>query len=183
MPRIKPPKAGFPSKNPFDLKPEFQFEKKVGIGIDPGKKGAVCLYTHNGLMFFDWPKDDNIISIWKSAFLGAYDSSKEEIKVEIILEKVNAMPKQGVTSMFNFGRNFGQWIAMLQILQLPYHLLPPQQWRKGIVYPSDGNPKEAAFKAFQRLFPECIDQVKGAKGAIKDGRVDAALMAYKAYTM
>lgn len=160
MPRIKP------------------IERKYYVGIDPGKKGAICFYcpTEKHIFnFYDWPKDDNVIDIFKQWSCLTTGNT--------ILEKVNAMPKQGVTSMFNFGRNFGQWIAMLQILQLPYHLLPPQQWRKGIVYPSDGNPKEAAFKAFQRLFPECIDQVKGAKGAIKDGRVDAALMAYKAYTM
>lgn len=175
MGRTKSPKAGFPTKNPF--------ERKIGMGIDPGKKGAVCLYDGNELSFFDWPNDDNIFIIYKSVNDANKASVLLRVSVNTILEKVNAMPKQGVTSMFSFGRNFGQWLAMLQILQLPYHLLPPQQWRKGIVYPSDGEPKAAAFKAFQRLFPECIDQVKGAKGGVKDGRVDAALMAYRAYTL
>lgn len=151
---------------------------KIYCGIDPGKKGAVCFLDEsvNFPIFIDWPKDDSISSI-ASTFNG------NKNRLYVVIEKVGAMPKQGVVSMFNFGRNFGQWLGLLQTLGIPYHLLTPQQWRKGIVFPSDGDPKQAAQKAYNRLFPNHSKQICGPKGGIKDGRIDACLMACRARFM
>ena len=43
--------------------------------------------------------------------------SKNEISV--VVEKVNAMPGQGVTSMFNFGQSFGAIKGICAALELP----------------------------------------------------------------
>ena len=44
--------------------------------------------------------------------------NKEE-EVAVIVEQVNAMPGQGVTSMFNFGQTFGALKGICAALELP----------------------------------------------------------------
>ena len=89
------------------------------------------------------------------------------------------MPKQGVTSMFNFGMNFGAWKAFLAIYEMPHLIVTPQQWMKGLVTKSDGPDTKSAVKnVATRLFPKA--ELFGSKGGYKDGRGDALLMAYYA---
>ena len=47
------------------------------------------------------------------------DISKE---VAVVVEQVNAMPGQGVTSMFNFGQTFGAIKGLCAALELPIFL-------------------------------------------------------------
>ena len=83
------------------------------IGIDPGLSGAIAVLENNKVLnIFDIP----VMSEGKknkrqlnSALL--VNLIKENIKkkeeVAVVVEQVNAMPGQGVTSMFNFGQTFG----------------------------------------------------------------------------
>ena len=83
------------------------------IGIDPGLSGAIAVLENNKVLnIFDMP----VMSEGKknkrqlnSALL--VDLIKESIvsneEVSVVVEQVNAMPGQGVTSMFNFGQTFG----------------------------------------------------------------------------
>lgn len=64
--------------------------------------------------------------------------------------KVAAMPGQGVTSMFNFGANFGWIQGVLEALRFPYELIAPQRWKKEFSLTSD---KKASIRTAQRLFP------------------------------
>ena len=83
------------------------------IGIDPGLSGAIAILENNKVLnLFDMP----VMSEGKknkrqlnSALL--VNLIKENIKpseeIAVVVEQVNAMPGQGVTSMFNFGQTFG----------------------------------------------------------------------------
>ena len=46
--------------------------------------------------------------------------------IAVVVEQVNAMPGQGVTSMFNFGQTFGAIKGVCAALQLPIFLLDHQ---------------------------------------------------------
>ena len=83
------------------------------IGIDPGLSGAVAVMEDNKIEgIFDMPvmpegkknkrqlNSAQLVKILK-------DNIKENEEVSIVVEQVNAMPGQGVTSMFNFGQTFG----------------------------------------------------------------------------
>ena len=83
------------------------------IGIDPGLSGAIAILENNKVLnLFDMPvmaegkKNKRLLN---SALL--VNLIKENINqnddVYIVVEQVNAMPGQGVTSMFNFGQTFG----------------------------------------------------------------------------
>lgn len=141
---------------------------KAFIGIDPGKTGAAALIHRDGCIVADWPGCPagvaDLLTTWRI-----------EYAVELVaLERVHAMPKQGVASTFTFGQNFGQWEGVLAALHIPYTMPTPQQWQKGLVMPSDGaDPKARSLTVARRLFP-------GADLSLKKhhGRADALLLAW-----
>ena len=47
-----------------------------------------------------------------------------------MVEQVNAMPGQGVTSMFNFGQTFGAIKGVCAALKLPIFFVRPSKWKK-----------------------------------------------------
>jgi len=67
------------------------------------------------------------------------------------IEKVHAMPKQGVTSSFTFGKNFGFLIGLLTAIQVPFKFVTPQQWQKGMQCLTKGD-KNISKAAAQRLW-------------------------------
>lgn len=76
---------------------------------------------------------------------------KSDTTLVAYLELVSAMPKQGVSSSFNFGVSFGIVQGILGALQIPMVLVTPAQWKKraGLV----GQPKDMARTFVQRLYP------------------------------
>ena len=70
--------------------------------------------------------------------------------VRCCIESVSAMPGQGVTSMFNFGKGFGWILGILDAYAVPYELVRPQKWKKEFSITSDKNTSIAVCK---RLFP------------------------------
>lgn len=151
------------------------------MGVDPGKSGAACLlFSKEHVLFFDWPKDDNVFDVFCQIKLWNSDYNI----CSCILEKVSSMPKQGVKSMFTFGRNYGMWETVIAVNTIPYILYTPQAWRKGLVTKSDGkDTKQAVRNVARKLFPSLVNELQGPKGGWKDGRADALLMAFKAKQM
>lgn len=67
-----------------------------------------------------------------------------------ILERVNAMPGQGVVSMFSFGENFGWIQGVLEANGIPYELVRPQAWKKAFGITAD---KNTSVQVAKRMFP------------------------------
>lgn len=145
------------------------------IGIDPGKSGSFCLLAADrvNIRFWDWPKDGNLMEYYRTI-----NTAIMNLNIGMcVLEKVHAMPKQGVSSMFTFGSNFGFWQGCIIGWQIPCLLVAPQTWMKGLISKADGaTTKQQVGSAAQRLFPKA--ELTGPKGGYKDGRGDALLMAY-----
>jgi len=139
------------------------------IGIDPGASGALALLPSEGEpVAVDYPGDvtlaADILRGWRL---------EHEVRL-VALEQVHSMPKQGVKSTFSLGRNLGAWEGVLAGLGLPYVMVGPQEWQRGLVRPSDGDsPKERALTVARRLFPTVDLSRKG-----DDGRADALLLAW-----
>jgi len=114
----------------------------VIIGIDPGISGAIGIIDvkNDNIEVFDVPtiKIDNPNKKAKQKTKNEYDkiamgkilSKYSKRKVAIVMEKVHAMPGQGVTSMFNFGRGVGIWEGIFAALGWEPELVTPQTWKK-----------------------------------------------------
>lgn len=147
------------------------------IGIDPGKSGAVAMIDGGKVLF---AVDTPIITSGKGK--SQYDERAMFKLLEgailggatlAVLEKVSAMPGQGVTSMFSFGQGFGMWLGMLAALPIPYALVTPQRWKATMLADIPGDDQKArSVIAAKRMFP-------GLEFARKKdhGRAEAILLA------
>ena len=78
------------------------------------------------------------------------------------IERAQAMPKQGVTSMFNYGKGFGLWLGLLIGIGIPYTLVSPIRWKK-VMLPDMAKDKGASLLRAKQLFPQCSAQLQLVK--------------------
>lgn len=143
---------------------------RIYIGIDPGQTGAMAIIDPTaGGYHRVWDFDDlDGLSWLKTAVIG-------EISFKAVLEKVHSMPKQGVSSSFKFGMNFGIWRGRLEALGIPYDLVTPQKWQKEIFDSmTKTDRKTMSLDRARRLFPEMSDMLKRKKD---HNRAEALLIA------
>lgn len=160
-------------------------------GIDPGLSGAVSKIWIDALTkaivkyeVFDIPviqiagtskHEYNIVLL--AALISGIKEDPSTLKF-IYLEKVHAMPGQGVTSMFNMGFGFGLIRMALVANLLSTKLVTPQAWKKAIMS-GMGKEKSQSVVRAQELFPEAV--LTTPRGKALDGRGDALLIAYYGY--
>ena len=84
------------------------------IGIDPGLSGAIAVMHDNKVLnIFDMPvmaegkKNKRQLNSAQLVNIIKENINEDEETIVVVVEQVNAMPGQGVTSMFNFGQTFG----------------------------------------------------------------------------
>ena len=127
---------------------------KIFIGVDPGKSGGIAIINVFTNEIFVTPMilsgkdvDAKAIADWITS-----NTYKYEHPITCI-EKVHAMPGQGVTSMFKFGFVTGVMHGIIRTLGIPLHLVTPQAWKKEILA---GTPKdkEAAIDFCRRIYPQ-----------------------------
>ena len=106
------------------------------IGIDPGLSGAIAILENNKVIsIFEMPvmsegkKNKRQLNSAQLVQL-LKDNIAENEEVSVIVEQVNAMPGQGVTSMFNFGQTFGAIKGVCAALGLPIFFVRPSKWKK-----------------------------------------------------
>ena len=83
------------------------------IGIDPGLSGAIAILEEKKVLgVFEMPvmaegkKNKRQLNSAQLVNI-IQDNLNNKEEAIIVVEQVNAMPGQGVTSMFNFGQTFG----------------------------------------------------------------------------
>jgi len=148
-------------------------DRQYYMGIDPGQKGAIAFINlnTNNIGIFDMPLLPDKKGIDVNQFYYNIDGNSS---VFIVLEKAQAMPKQGVTGVFNYGVGYGKLLAAIEILGLPYCEVRPQMWKKEFSLKRD---KKQSVNMAGKLFPQIKDQLITPRGALKDGRAEALLLA------
>lgn len=136
----------------------------IYLGIDPGQKGGFALIQDDVAKTYAW--DDKFFIETMKQLIGK--------KCICCLEKVGSMPKQGVTSTFNFGKAAGFIEGVLQTCEIAYQLVPPQKWKKEFSISSDKNQSIAVCK---RLFPDVSLKRTTRCTTDSDGMAEALLMA------
>ena len=138
----------------------------VYIGIDPGKNGGIGIIEESGFILTRPFSEEFLLNE-----LGHYS---DNCPCKCILEHVHAMPKQGVSSTFNFGMNFGFIQGVLKAYSIPYELVTPQKWKKEFSCTSD---KNTSINVCKRLFPGVCLKASERCRKDHDGMAEALLMA------
>ena len=93
------------------------------IGVDPGVSGAVACISETGyVQTIRWTETWHDIVEWM------HDVTDLQT-CHALIEHVNAMPKQGVSSTFKFGQQFGAAEMLLTACEVPYYLVRPAKWQ------------------------------------------------------
>ncbi len=71
----------------------------------------------------------------------------------VLIEKVGAMPKQGLASTAKFMRGYGFLRGVLATLQIKREEIRPQEWQKGMSCMTKGDKNISKTRA-QQLFPK-----------------------------
>ena len=145
------------------------------LGIDPGKNGAAVLLNDYGQIGHCWDTPTLQAAgktVYNTADMCGIIYIARRAGADIAIERVHAMPGQGVTSTFSFGEGFGLWLGMIAMAELPLTYVTPQAWQKTQLAGMPKGKGSARLRAKQ-LWPACtlFDRVKD------DGRADAALIA------
>lgn len=136
------------------------------LGFDPGKDGAMAVVGPHLV--------PSAVAFDKGLYVAELRDLKKQFLLFAVIEHVNAMPGQGVTSCFSFGESFGWLQGVLDALGIPYELVRPQKWKKEFSCTSD---KNTSIEVAHRLFPEVDLRRTPQCRKPHDGKAEALLMA------
>ena len=148
------------------------------IGIDPGLSGAIAVLEDiKVLSLFEMPvmaegkknkrqlNSAQLVNIIK-------ENTNDDEEIAVIVEQVNAMPGQGVTSMFNFGQTFGAIKGVCAALELPIFFVRPSKWKKP--FELINSSKDSSRTKVIEMYPSLSSQLAKKKDVNKS---DAILIA------
>ncbi len=148
------------------------------VGIDPGLSGAIAILENNKVLkLFDMPvmaegkknkkqlNSAQLVNIIK-------DNIGSAEHIAVVVEQVNAMPGQGVTSMFNFGQTFGAIKGVCAALKLPIFFVRPSKWKK--YFELINSSKDSSRTKVIEMYPSLSNQLSKKKDVNKS---DAILIA------
>ena len=148
------------------------------IGIDPGISGAIAvMHGKKVVNMYDMPvmaegkknkrqlNSSQLVNIIK-------ENIYEDEETIVVVEQVNAMPGQGVTSMFNFGQTFGAIKGVCAALKLPIFFVRPSKWKKH--FELINSSKDASRTKVIEMYPTLSAQLTKKRDVNKS---DAVLIA------
>ncbi len=143
------------------------------LGIDPGIEGAWAIIDDDGAIVScgDLPTAGDKTQRMVSAPLLAVVAKQWPIR-EAVVERVGAMPGQGVSSMFRFGRAVGTIDGVLAACGVSIAYVTPGIWKR---HYGLGPDKEQSRQRALEMWPMSADLHFSRK---KDhGKAEAALIA------
>jgi len=140
------------------------------VGIDPGNNGGIALLHGDRLIYADHlpivgkTLSGHLLNNW-------FADIEPDTPAMIVVEQVHAMPKQGVSSTFNFGKAVGIIEGVIAARGLPLFWVTPQRWKKSIGVTAD---KNTSRQLAINLWPEQAHLFARVKDV---DRAEAALIA------
>lgn len=95
------------------------------LGIDPGLSGGLAAICGNDVVTIPMPETERDIFDWMT-------SSRDLLVSFAVIERVHAMPGNGVASMFKFGQNYGSLRMALVAAEIPFEEIQPRGWQKAL---------------------------------------------------
>ena len=144
-------------------------KRKCYLGVDPGKHGGLGLLDRDGtaIAWTRMPDGPALITEWLTEMTGRHRGTV------IVTELAQAMPKQGITGAFTYGRHFGLFEVIALFLKIPYHEVRPTVWKKAMGLTSK---KLDSVTLCRRLFPQ-VELIPAGCRKEHDGIAEALLIA------
>ena len=149
------------------------------FGIDPGISGAISIFKNNKFVevldmptMIDGKKNKRQVNGAQFAHIIKEYSNGYDGEMSVIVEQVNAMPGQGVTSMFSFGQSFGVIKGVCSALNIPIYFVRPLKWKK--YFDLLKTNKDASRTKAIQMYPHISDKISRKKDSNK---ADAILIA------
>jgi hypothetical protein len=167
--------------------------RRFYCGIDPGFDGAIALLNSSGSLAYVWDMPTTRQEKGKNAGrdrtreldLGSLRDILRGVRsrpgVLVGLENPTTRPGEGSERAARFGRQLGILETMLYMLGFNYRRLAPNLWTGRLGVPGKQANDEAIQirdRLFRQEYPGHRDLVRGPRGGIKDGRLDAFLIAH-----
>lgn len=144
--------------------PQYKKQPTI-ITIDPGLKSGIAISVET-------PSARPMPLAGKELDLVTLATWIQEAGLSLaVIEKVGAMPRQGVSSTFKFGMGYGGLLGVCAALQIPVELVTPQRWKR-IVFAGTSKDKDAAIAYCRRAFPGIVLIQPGCKKP-HDGMADS----------
>lgn len=142
----------------------------IFIGCDPGKKGGLA---------FIYQTDEFTVTRSVPFSEEEYATIFRELKkvnesMACCIERVSAMPKQGVVSMFTFGQNYGWILGNLDAHEIPYETVTPKKWKAEFGLSGE---KASSIEVCKHLFPHVSLLPNERCKKDSDGMAEALLIA------
>lgn len=150
------------------------------LGIDPGINGGAALYVTGGTLDDPQPRLADAIDLPTTG-----EKAKRRIDAgqffrwvvamrpdHAFIERAQAMPKQGSSSGFLYGRAVGALEAIVQCANVPLHIIEPTAWKKyfGLIKTDKENSRQKMIL----LVPSSAELVARK---MDHGRAEAGLIA------
>jgi crossover junction endodeoxyribonuclease RuvC len=140
------------------------------LGIDPGINGAFACIHKDVVSVHDLPTaGDGKHRIIATPVLA--HQLRQLGPTFAVIERVHAMPNQGVSSSFRFGQAFGAIEGVLGALGVSLSYVTPAQWKRALGLSADKD--EARLRAIQ-LYPAAAPDLQRRKDT---DRAEALLIA------
>lgn len=138
----------------------------IYVGIDPGLAGGIGVIRGDS--------DIKAMKYEPKTLIELLKQFADDSHVQFFVEHVHAMPKQGVTSTFNFGMGFGRILGILEAFNRDYILVKPQTWKRAMGVTAD---KQTSIRKSQELFPQVSLLPTPRCRVPSDGLAEALLIA------
>lgn len=157
------------------------------VGIDPGFTGALATLNYMGehIEVYDLPTTgdgkarefdlDGLMELIRNRVVALP-------KPSVVLEWPTTRPGEGAERSERFGRGKGYLHALLHFLRLDYSLVAPNTWKSRLGLPGktvDGALDQCAA-AVDRYYPKAANMIRGPRGGLLSGRIDAIMLAHYA---
>lgn len=146
------------------------------VGIDPGKTGAIAVLDSYGTLaeIHDMPYEGgevvgvHLADIFDATLSGFADPSHA---ITVWVEKVGAMPKQGLATTWKFAQGYGTILGVCAAVGVRTKRVTPPVWKRAMKVGTD---KGTSRRLACELWPSWSNSFRRVKD---DGRAEAALIA------
>lgn len=148
--------------------------KSVVVSIDPGFTGALAVFHDDSFYgVMDMPTRVRLSAGKKRTDIDLYglvEMLKDIAPTEAVIERVAAMPGQGVSSTFRFGEGYGQLCGALAALSIQTTHVHPAKWKRDMGLNQE---KANSLDMARSMFKEAAEFLTRKKD---NGRAEAILI-------